>query len=548
MATIRQAQLSKYNNGAIIGLKDAGIPYGHPYVLLVDQVAGDASIAGSLADDETFAVMLKHAAEHHAGKTIVVRTHPAAGERSLLRQAAERLGIKIVVPPPMNPWPLLEEADTIYTVSSQLGFEALMAGKPVHCFGVTFYSGRGVTTDHVRAPATRSPASVEQIFDAAYIRYTRYLDLHDRTDCEIERAIEQAITVRDQRRRLPKRVVTAGMSLWKRKALTPFLKGMRGAPLHARNLELATRRASEIGGVIAVWGSDRRLPAGSEVRRIEDGFIRSKGLGVSLVMPSSVALDGDTVYYDARKPSGLERLIASAEFDVALLQRAEALRLTLIERGISKYNVGTAASMPSVPGGRLKILVPGQVEKDASIRFGSPEIKSNSALVAAVRRLYPDAYVVYKEHPDVVSGTRSGGMVPGAADRIVQEGDIMHWIGWADRVETMTSLAGFEALLRGKAVGVHGMPFYAGWGLTEDRYPIERRTRRIDLPMLVAATLILYPLYIHPLSGMPCRPEELVREIADGRAATRSIADRSISRIARAANRIAVRLRDRRLG
>lgn len=545
ITTIRRARLSKYNNGAIIGLREASIPQGRPYVLLVDQVAGDASIAGALANDGTFATMLRYAAEHNPGKTIVVRTHPAAGERSLLRQAAQRYGIDIVIPPPMNPWPLLEDADAVYTVSSQLGFEALMAGKDVHCFGVTFYSGRGITIDHIGTPTKRLPANVEQIFDAAYIRYSRYLDLHDRTDCQIERAVEQAVAVRDQRHRLPKKVVTAGMSPWKRKAITPFLKGMRGLPLHASNSQRAVNRASEIDGVVAVWGTDKPLPSGVDAIRIEDGFIRSKGLGVSLVMPSSVALDGDTVYYDGRKPSRLERLIADTEFDTALLERAEALRQMLLEYGISKYNVGTAAALPDVPVGRRKILVPGQVEKDASIRFGSPQVKSNAALVAAVRRLYPDAYIVYKEHPDVVSGMRSGGEEPDAANLIVRDGDIMHWVAWSDRVETMTSLTGFEALLRGKKVGVHGIPFYAGWGLTDDRCPIDRRTRRIDVPMLVAATLILYPFYIHPLSGMPCQPEDLVREIATGREVRRSFA---AGRIARAANRLAVKLRDSRVG
>lgn len=545
---IRRAQLSKYNNGPMIGLREAGVPYGRPYVLLVDQVAGDASIAGALAGDEAFARMMDHAVAHHPGQTIVVRTHPAAGDRSLLRQAAQRIGVEVVVPAPMNPWPLLEEADAVYTVSSQLGFEALMAEKPVHCFGVAFFSGRGMTADHLPVPMPRKPASVEQVFEAAYIRYSRYLDLHDRSDCTIERAIEQATAVRDQRARLPKRIVTAGMSPWKRKALAPFLKGRAGPVLHARGMEVAVRRAGEVGGGVAVWGSDRPLPDGIEAIRIEDGFIRSRGLGVSLVMPSSIALDGDTVYYDARQPSGLERLIATSAFAPELLARAKALRSLLLARGISKYNVGTAAALPTVEPGRLKILVPGQVEKDASIRFGSPVVRSNADLVSAVRRLYPDAYIAYKEHPDVVSRMRSGGREPGAANRIVKDGDIMHWIGWADRVETMTSLAGFEALIRDKPVGVHGMPFYAGWGLTDDRHPIARRTRRIDLDMLVAATLILYPFYVHPLSGMPCRPEDLIREIAEGKAADATIADRAIAGVARAANRIAVRLRDRRLG
>lgn len=548
IAVIRQARLSKYNNGAVLGIRRAGVPIGRPYVLLVDQVAEDASIAGALTDEAAFGSMLKHAAEHHAGKSIVVRTHPAAGDQSLLRRAAQSLGIDVVVPAPMNPWPLLEEADAVYTVSSQLGFEALMAGKPVHCFGVTYYSGRGVTTDHIAAPKSRQPASIQQIFDAAYIRYSHYLDLHDRSNCTIERAIEQAIAVRDQRSRLPRKIVTVGMSPWKRRAMSPFLRGLRGGPIHARNVGSALREAAKTDGAIAMWGTDRPLPRGVEGIRIEDGFIRSKGLGVALVRPSSIALDSDTVYYDARKPSGLERIIMDTHFDTALLQRAESLRRSLIERGISKYNVGANVSLPQVATDRLKILVPGQVEKDASIRFGSPAIKSNASLVAAVRGLYPDAFIVYKEHPDVVSGMRSGGVEPDAADEIVRDGDIMHWIAWADRIETMTSLAGFEALIRGKSVGVHGIPFYAGWGLTEDRCPIERRTRRIDIPMLVASTLILYPFYLHPVSGLPCRPEDLVRAIAEGRSPAQGSAARAFGYLARAVNRAAVKVRDSKIG
>jgi capsular polysaccharide export protein len=83
---------------------------------------------------------------------------------------------------------------------------------------------------------------------------------------------------------------------------------------------------------------------------------------------------------------------------------------------------------------------------------------------APLRALFPEAFIVYKAHPDVVSGVRDGGAAPQEADLTARSGDILQWIGWADRVETMTSLAGFEALLRGKAVGVHGAPFYAGWG------------------------------------------------------------------------------------
>jgi len=547
MAVLRSERLSKYNNSPLVTPAAAGVPDGRPFVLLVDQVAGDASIAAAGASAESFRAMLEHAAAHNPGKTLVVRMHPAAGERSLLRQAATALGIEIAVPARMNPWPLLEEADCVYTVSSQLGFEALMAGREVHCFGTTYYSGRGLTVDHGERSSARPAITLEQVFHAAYIDYSHYLDLHTREPSTIERAVEQAITVRDQRARIGRKVFTAGFSPWKRKAMTPFLNGMAGDPVHARSLEAATAAARSAGGVVAVWGSDAALPAGVPAMRLEDGFIRSRGLGVNLTMPSSIAIDGEHVYYDARGESRLEALIAGGSFDESLRSRARDLVSLLIRRGVSKYNLGTAAELPAVDEGRVKILVPGQVEKDASIRYGSPQVRSNADLVQAVRRLFPDAFVVYKEHPDVVSGVRDGGAQPQDADLVVRSGDILQWIAWADRVETMTSLAGFEALLRGKSVGVHGAPFYAGWGLTDDRLPIPRRKRRVDLDTLIAASLILYPFYIHPLSGLPCRPEDLVEEISAGAMKSPGLGKRLFLCAAQQINRIGVLLRDSRL-
>ena len=146
-----------------------------------------------------------------------------------------------------------------------------------------------------------------------------------------------------------------------------------------------------------------------------------------------------------------------------------------------------------------------------------------------------------------MSGMRSGGVRPTSADLVVTSGDIMQWIAWADRIETMTSLTGFEALLRDKSVGVHGIPFYAGWGLTDDRHAISRRVRRVDLETLAAAALIRYPLYVHPLSRMPCRPEDLIDEIASSGGATSGMLDRIIGTVSVRINRLAVRLRDRRL-
>jgi capsular polysaccharide export protein len=86
-----------------------------------------------------------------------------------------------------------------------------------------------------------------------------------------------------------------------------------------------------------------------------------------------------------------------------------------------------------------------------------------------------------------------------------------------DEVHVMTSLAGFEGLLRGKKVTCYGAPFFAGWGLTEDKgAPPNRRGIPRPLDNLIAATLILYPRYLDPVTGLPCPPEILITRLAEG--------------------------------
>jgi capsular polysaccharide export protein len=161
--------------------------------------------------------------------------------------------------------------------------------------------------------------------------------------------------------------------------------------------------------------------------------------------------------------------------------------------------------------------VPGQVESDASIRFATPGIRTNIALLQTVRAVNPDAYVVYKPHPDVLAGLRAMGDGENAAfawcNEVVMEASMANMLTLVDEVHVLTSLAGFEALLRGRAVTTYGQPFYAGWGLTCDMAPIPRRTRHLTLSELVAGVLILYPTYISRATGCFTTPEQALDEL-----------------------------------
>ncbi|WP_066660560.1 MULTISPECIES: capsular polysaccharide export protein, LipB/KpsS family [unclassified Sphingomonas] len=294
-------------------------------------------------------------------------------------------------------------------------------------------------------------------------------------------------------------------------------------PAIARDPARAVAIARQRGGAIGCWAT--RVPPGLEQAAraadvplwwIEDGFLRSAGLGAALVQPCSLTLDRRRPHYDPTGPSDLEHLLQAAEFDAALLARAEALIALLRRARLTKYNL--SGEPLTLPTDRRVVLVPGQVETDQSVRLGNAGVTGMIDLLARVRAEEPDAFIVYKPHPDVVSGLRAGGTGERAAldhaDLVAPDARLTDLLDRADAVHVLTSLTGFEALVRGREVVVHGQPFYAGWGLTQDRAPIARRTRRRTLAELVAAALIAYPVYASARTGTPCSVEALAQELA----------------------------------
>jgi capsular polysaccharide export protein len=165
--------------------------------------------------------------------------------------------------------------------------------------------------------------------------------------------------------------------------------------------------------------------------------------------------------------------------------------------------------------------VPGQVEDDASVLRGAGDVDTNLELLRTARRLHPTGFLIYKPHPDVEAGLRRGAVPIGElvelADHEANGADPVALIAAADRVVTMTSGLGFEALIRGVPVTTLGAPFYAGWGLTTDLGEVPARRRaRPALAALVHATLIAYPRYHDPVTGLPCPVEVAVERLADG--------------------------------
>ncbi|KAJ55299.1 capsular biosynthesis protein [Actibacterium mucosum KCTC 23349] len=507
-ARLHELHLTKYTGF------DPALPAPDPgYVVVVDQTAGDASVTATGGGEAQFREMLAFAQIENPGARILIRTHPEtrAGKRVGHFTADQATGNIELFDDPVSPWTLLDGAVAVYTYSSQLGFEAILAGHKPRVFGQPFYGGWGLTQDEAPVPRRERRLTRAQIFAAAMILAPKWYDPFRDELCSLERAIDildaETRAWRDDHAGWQARHIR----LWKRPhmqrffgASTPVRFLRDDAPTGAREMSWAGKTAPE-----------------AHVTRVEDGFLRSRGLGAALVPPLSLVLDDLGIYYDPSRRSRVERLIERRQ-TLTDAQRTRAINLiTRLRRtGATKYNL-PGRPLPNLPAGQV-ILVPGQVEDDASIRLGCGAEATNRALLERARAENPNAIIAYKPHPDVEAGLRPGAVdAQRLADLVLTDVPADAALAAADAVWTLTSLMGFEALVRGLPVTTLGAPFYAGWGLTRDLGPVPaRRSARPDLAGLVHATLIDYPRYLDPVTGRPCPVEVALDRLESGKVYT----------------------------
>ncbi|EHK60061.1 capsular polysaccharide export protein, LipB/KpsS family, partial [Halomonas sp. GFAJ-1] len=242
---------------------------------------------------------------------------------------------------------------------------------------------------------------------------------------------------------------------------------------------------------------------------VEDGFVRSVQLGATKAPPMSLCLDSKTPYFDATRPSELEDLLNNFDFSSKpelIVQAKEGIKL-LLKTGVSKYNNSKSIKVEKIygPKANKRILVLGQVEDDASIQYGCDKKLTNNDVVRLAVEENPGAQVIYKPHPDVLNGHRPYQSDPSDVENIalVLKRDIplANAFETIDHVYTITSLGGFEALLRGIKVTTLGCPFYSGWGLTDERQSNSRRNRTLTLEQLFAVSYLVYPTYYNSTTG-----------------------------------------------
>ena len=443
------------------------------------------------------------------GYTLVSVRDPEV-RRSLLEEIApERHPYFADLKGDCDPWHLISGAsEVIADADDELAVIATMAHVPVRCIG----SGR--------FSAVETKDGLQHLLGTHLLAFT-YVDPFTGEPMTAREAVELS----GFWRRLidSNRAISAiyGIASWKRETLEPLMWAGPGTPVFRSD-----SKSTLPDKAVAMWRSrtPRRVIAdlekrGAEIIEIEDGFIRSTGLGADCIPPSSIIVDRLGIYFDPRRPSDLERILQGNNFPESLLERARSLRELIVKRGVTKYASGEKSRVEHCSAKRV-ILVPGQVEDDRAVLEGGGPT-SNLEMLRRVRDRAADAYIIYKPHPDVEAGHRRGSINNDASlahvDEVVRDQPISTLIDAADEVHVNTSLAGFEALIRLKPVTTYGVPFYAGCGLTTDLGPVPtRRVARRTLDELVAAALILYPRYLDPKTGLPCPAEILVARLAEG--------------------------------
>ncbi|MWN91218.1 capsular polysaccharide biosynthesis protein [Gilliamella sp. Pra-s65] len=528
-------QLSKYNHAPnFCGFKEK---IKNKRILVIDQTFGDMAVELGGASQQTFISMLNCAIEENPSSTIYVKTHTDVingYKKGYLTKIANRKSV-ILFDQDVNSFSLLKHFDKVYVVTSHMGFEALLLGKQVITFGLPWYAGWGVTDDRhkdiqcLQASNRRTQATILELFTASYILYCKYINPYTGKRGTIFDVINYLIKIKSLNNKLRGTINLVGFSFWKKYVLLPYLR-----------LPSVTCRFHSVSNFIKIinderqekkirteklliWGQGKKKlhPIINQLNplRIEDGFIRSIGLGSNLVMPYSLVIDEVGIYFNSQNMSELEFLLASKEVNKQQIERASLLQNLLIVTKLGKYNIGEKVNIRPRGNKQKIILIPGQVEDDASILYGSPIIKTNLELIKSVRRNNPDDYIIYKPHPDVLSGNRKGKVnrseIKKYIDDIIEFVDIIDCIEQVDEIHTITSLAGFEALIRNKQVVCYGQPFYSGWGLTIDMYPNIRRNRALTLQELIYIVMYDYAIYIHPDSLHFTDPETLINYLND---------------------------------
>jgi capsular polysaccharide export protein len=220
-------------------------------------------------------------------------------------------------------------------------------------------------------------------------------------------------------------------------------------------------------------------------------------------------VDTHGIYYDSTGPSDLETMLASDEDLLVDPTYVDAAITMLVKNKLSKYNHAPQVQLPISESADSVVLVIDQTWGDMSVQFGAATPQTFTHMLQAAIDENPSAQIWVKTHPEVSDGNKCGylsqlhdrALPQGGQLRLVRElANPIGLIQQVNKVYVATSGMGFEALLCGKPVRCFGLPWYAGWGVTQDEQHCSRRMRTRSIREMFAAAYLRYTRYLNPVT------------------------------------------------
>lgn len=238
--------------------------------------------------------------------------------------------------------------------------------------------------------------------------------------------------------------------------------------------------------------------------------------------PISFIISKNGFYFDATKPNSIETALNDNNIIINSKQKTRAKKCIkyLLDNKLTKYNSQPIYTPNIGRYGKRKILLVDQSFGDYSITKGLASNYTFAEMLDTAVKENKDADIIIKTHPDTIAGRACYYKDIAEHDNIFLQTDPINPISllnYIDEVYTCTSQLGFEALLCGKKVHVFGMPFYAGWGLTDDRIKLQRRNNKRSLEEIFYIVYIMNSLYVNPKVKSRCEIEEAMEYLCSQR-------------------------------
>lgn len=550
MADIRRYRLSKHNEAPDAPPYHLTTPGGRFRVLLIDQPINDPKVAAGLANADSFTRMLEAAHDEHPGAALFLKPHPvtqAGGKHGFLSSIARSHGVT-VLDQPFSAVSLLEQADVVYTVSSHMGFEALMLGKPVRCFGLPFYAGWGLTEDERTCLRRTRKRTVEELFAATYLLYARYVNPVTGQPCSLHNIIRMLARQRYHNERNSGYTACVGFSCPQRMQARPFFFSTHGQTEFFAKPASALRCAVQRHGRVAVRSDlaadivhalekqcgEQNIP----LLRVREDIFRALNLSPANKPPFSLLRDSEyyrpNETYKDKASISLEALLQTMPTimgrEPGMTERATALRRRLVllfqqagQQTVHPLLRKTLDSLPAIAHQRKIILVPGEAVPNHLAHASDFRVQNEAmlALLQSIRTAYPNAFIIHTTDQPAHSPTyepaeKFADVILRGTPKLSATRLDLALFPLLHAVHTMESLSGFAALISGIPVRTYGRPFYAGWGLSTDAQLFPLRTQPLSLDMLISGTLILYPTWYDWKTGMVCGPEEILYRVESG--------------------------------